>query len=137
MSNKPKQAPGTSTNKKVRKVIVQKNQEMSQLRFQLLNMRQMYEGAIQEKLSLQQQANQWHQALAAAVIQAGKKGLRITAQTLENLPEAGRVVSEPHPKGGSVLKVVEADPEGLLDGLDVDDEPVSEEGPDERDSEDE
>ena len=59
--------------------------ENSQLRMSVLNMRQMYEGATQEKMQLQAQLGNLQTMLTATVSQSRGKTLRIKAKAIENV----------------------------------------------------
>lgn len=59
--------------------------ENSQLRMSVLNMRQMYEGAVQEKLQLQGQVGNLENMLTAAVVNGRGNSLRIKQKAIESV----------------------------------------------------
>ncbi len=63
--------------------------ENSELRMSILNMRQMYEGAIQEKMQFQGQANNLQQMLTAAVIGTRGKTLKISKKAIDSVGDYG------------------------------------------------
>jgi hypothetical protein len=90
MSNRNRQATGGSTlaDKKLKRVQEQVSGLQEQLRaaqFQVLNMRQMYEGAVQEKLGLQNQLQRTTTMLIGAVVQSRGKTLTLKEATLGKL----------------------------------------------------
>ncbi len=71
--------------RKANKRIEELSEKLSQASMGVLNMRQMYEGATQEKLGLQQQNQNLQNMLTAVVAQGRGKFIRIKAKTLEEL----------------------------------------------------
>lgn len=71
--------------KKARVQIEELKGQLSQSSMGLLNMRQMYEGAIQEKQQLQAQARNLETMLIAAVSQSRGKTLTLKKKSLENI----------------------------------------------------
>ena len=59
--------------------------ENSQLRMSVLNMRQMFEGATQEKLGLQSQVQNLQNMLTAAVVQGRGHSIKIKAKAIESV----------------------------------------------------
>ena len=61
--------------------------ENSQLRMSVLNMRQMFEGATQEKLGLQSQVQNLQNMLTAAVVQGRGHSIKIKAKAIESVDQ--------------------------------------------------
>lgn len=89
MSNvNSKAKPQTMDGKKLRKAeveIVQLRQQLAQASMGILNMRQMYEGAVQTKLGLEAQLQRTNQMLVAAVSQSRGGKLVIKEATFVKL----------------------------------------------------
>ena len=71
--------------RKANKRIEELTEKLSQASMGILNMRNMYEGATQEKLGLQSQVSNLQSMLTAVVAQGRGKRVRIKAKTLEEL----------------------------------------------------
>ena len=71
--------------RKANKKIEELTEKLSQASMGILNMRQMYEGATQEKLGLQGQVSNLQSMLTALVSQGRSKSVRIKAKSLEAL----------------------------------------------------
>ena len=63
------------------------SEENSQLRMSVLNMRQMFEGATQEKLGLQSQVQNLQNMLTAAVVQGRGHSIKIKAKAIESVDQ--------------------------------------------------
>jgi len=61
--------------------------ENSQLRMSVLNMRQLYEGVVQEKVQLQAMLENAQRMLAAAVVNGRGKSIRIKKKAIETVHE--------------------------------------------------
>lgn len=84
--------------------------ENSQLRMSVLNLRQLYEGAVQEKMQLQGQAENAQRMLTAAVVNGRGKSLRIKKKAIETVHEyAGLQADEVG--GDLVLTAVKEEPQ--------------------------
>ena len=84
----PKAKTTTMVDVKLRKAVArieQLERDLSQASMGVLNMRQMYEGAVQEKMGLQSQLTSMHRMLTGMLIQTRGKKLTIKARTLERI----------------------------------------------------
>ena len=111
MSNHAQRKPNSAANKvkKLKAQLTEMQQTQSQLRFGLLNMRQMYEASVQEKAEQQREIGQLKMFLTALVLQEGKKGkLVLKETTIEGLPRAANLEYSQSEKPAGVQVTVEA-----------------------------
>ncbi len=82
----------TTKIKKMQKRIDELVTQGSQLSMSILNMRQMYEGSIQEKQAITGQLNNMQAMMTATIHQARGKTIKIKAATLEKIEDYGGIV---------------------------------------------
>lgn len=92
MSNRNRKATGGSTfadkqRKKAEAKVANLQEQVRAARMSLMNMRQMYEGVVQEKQALQQQLQQMTQIITGAAVQSRKNQLVLKKATFDKLAE--------------------------------------------------
>ena len=109
---------------KAKKRIEELTANASELSMSVLNLRQMYEGATQEKLVLNQQLSNTQSMLTALVVQGRGKSVRIKAKSIENLDKYGGLDSKDE-DGDLILTALTVEQvQEMQDDLMIDEEAV-------------